>query len=303
MKLVRSLMIFSIMWYVMFELGLYETLENATFLGKWLPILIIAMFGLYVVFQAIWAIMKKVMENSDVKVPFQILYTKTPKLLINSANEEKAVLASVLYESSDIAITDNKNLKKLAENPYFQPEHRVKAGEFFYINALEYATDPLQSGGLKDSFELSWEIKDSESAIETIEGLWEAVNDDLKVMLASADIEEIDNLITEFGMNFTPKAKQTNAAAFHLIRLIWVARASYACGYLDEDELRKLLATTGECIDANYASWQELAYSYLVSFVSWAISAEQEKYFIRERVLCVKECLENRVSPLVKHPF
>ncbi|MGC7560797.1 DUF1266 domain-containing protein [Pasteurella sp. PK-2025] len=302
MKFVRSLMIFSILWYVMFELGLYATLENATFLGKWLPIIIIAIFGIYVVLHAIWEVIKKIMENSDVKVPFQILYTKTPKLPINNANEERAVLASVLYESSCIAISDNKNLKKLAENPYFQPEYKIEARDYFYVNALEYASDPFITGGLKDSFELSWEVKDKESALETLSALWESVDNDLEV-IASADIEEIDHQITEFGMHFDPKAKQTNAAGFHLIRLVWVARASYACGYIDEGELRQVLSAVGECIGANYRNWQELAYSYLVSFMIWAISTEQARYFIRERVLCVKECLENRVSPLVRSHF
>lgn len=53
------------------------------------------------------------------------------------------------------------------------------------------------------------------------------------------------------------------------------------------------------CLYTHYQNWDELAYSYLISFIDWGHEMNSLGYsYIFERVQAVKQYLQSPLSPL-----
>lgn len=66
-----------------------------------------------------------------------------------------------------------------------------------------------------------------------------------------------------------PPAWQPNLAAWDWVRMADLALASYLAGYLDADEWRVFGLTAVWLLRKQYASWQEVAHSYLLGYQFW----------------------------------
>lgn len=283
-------------------LGLYLYYPSALEkIPNWLLITLLVIFGLYTVWKTFWGVISIMSSHDDYAVPFALLETDNPQYPIKTDAEHIALLAAGLYESSDIAVSDKENVKALHADPLFKPAHRLQYKSYFYLNALEYGSDPKNEGGLADSIELSWGIHDRETALEQLNALWNDALSAEDISIADyPNTKEYTKFIEELGLTFKDENKQTNLSGFDIIRFIYISRVSFVCGYINEEELRDFLAQAGAFIKANYANWEELAYSYLVTFIDWAKNTNVDYFVIRERVICVKAYLTSEVSQLRK---
>lgn len=111
--------------------------------------------------------------------------------------------------------------------------------------------------------------------------------------------ELFDECIRDFGLEFSEDAKKTNASGFDLIRTVTVARFSFVSGYITEEELRGITQNAAYFAAANYENWEQLGYSYLVSFIAWAEDLNTMGYdYIKERIASVRQYLHDSRSPL-----
>lgn len=283
-------------------LGVYlyypSALENVP---NWVLITLLVIFGLFTLWKTFTGVISIIASHSDYAIPFALLETNTPKYPIKTEEEHIASLATGLYESDTIAVSDKESVKALRADPLFKPPHRLQYKSFFYLNALEYASDPKREGDLADSIELSWGIHDRETALDQLDILWnDALSTERLPITNGENTKEYTKFIEELGLTFKEEHKQTNYSGYDIVHFIYISRVSFACGYIHEEELRDFLTQAGKFIKANYTQWEELAYSYLISYIGWAVNSDINYYMIRERVLSVKAFLTGEASPLRK---
>ncbi|WP_176552325.1 DUF1266 domain-containing protein [Testudinibacter sp. TR-2022] len=256
----------------------------------------------------IWILSAK--ENSRSKCFFGMLNNKNPQVKIENGLEEYALLASTFYEASQILIGDKESLSKLAKNPNYIPPYRLdKDGDLRggsqFINSIEgmhHLTKKEAEYRLKVPLENSWGITGKTSALEQMDALWHGA-------LEAAEYNLLDSkkgvlyskTVQEFGYKTVNFKTDTNAAGFDIIRFIYIARSSFTLGYIPEESVRNALWNTAQFIAASYESWEQLGYSYLVTFLNWNLTSNYDEStysYITERVTAINQLFSESNSPL-----
>lgn len=282
--------------------GGFQVLEDS--IGFWGAVAVCVAFELYILAKVAFGVIFLISSKLDYIVPFALFTTESPKFPIQNNAEKTAVLASLLYESSSVAIgSDTSDYKKIQQDPHFIPAYKLNSGRF-YMNALDYAADPKISGGLADSISMSWGIEDRSEALSTLQALLDEANHNETIPVQQLEkFKDYDELIQSFGFQIPDQAKQTNSAGFDIVRLAYMSRVSFVCGYITEEEVRTSLQNTASFIHAHYDSWETLAYSYLVTYTKWAVENDMELSEIKTRILCVKQCLQTQNSLIHQNPL
>lgn len=156
-----------------------------------------------------------------------------------------------------------------------------------YVNSLESVTD---TDTLKEMLEEWWDVKDHDTAMETIAWLLnEGQHADGDPALAEVKNRGLDNItdeekadeenkisaafaIGEFyvEMNETTVDQLPNTVlAWDLVRAVNVARWAFICGYINENEMWEAIRVTVEIAKNTFNSWKEYGTSFAVGRGIW----------------------------------
>ncbi|WMD18439.1 DUF1266 domain-containing protein [Achromobacter seleniivolatilans] len=200
-----------------------------------------------------------------------------------------------------------------AESLYMVTETTGATGDC-YVNSLEILNfdDKEAKKILGYSMESSWDITSGATAMLQIDHLLTSATEGAHLTLGDVhDNETLQRFRDYLASHQSAALPQGNevVTAFDLIRASWLARASFSCGHLTENEAQGYLATTGMLIQQQFSSWRELAASYLIGYLAWngglddALSSVMKEYSAKERVLGVNLVLGNEASPIFNRPF
>ncbi|MDG6895624.1 DUF1266 domain-containing protein [Volucribacter amazonae] len=281
-------------------------------LPHWLIYALYAVFAIYALWRTFFGCMM-LLDNKHrkkAKCFFALVKNKQPEVKIENIAEQYALLATLFYESSKIHFYDKVSLQGLANNadyipPYRQDKQGNIVGGSHFINSLEafYSTKATALiEDLKQALEMSWGITGRESALEQIDALWQGANEGAEYdLLASKEGKAYAQAVQDFGFQFACTDLPVNASGFDLVRFIYLVRAGFTLGYLDEQETRSALFSAAMFLAHHYRDWQHLAYSYLINFLIWNVASNNDSMaynYALERVLCANEVLADPYSPL-----
>lgn len=200
-----------------------------------------------------------------------------------------------------------------AESFYMVTETTGATGDC-YVNSLEILNvdDKEAKKILGYSMESSWDITSGATAMLQIDHLLTSATEGAHLTLADVhdkeSLQRFRDYLSSYQSTALPQGNEV-VTAFDLIRASWLARASFSCGHLTENEAQGYLATTGTLIQQQFSSWRELAASYLIGYLAWngglddALSSVMKEYSAKERVLGVNLVLGNEASPIFNRPF
>ncbi|CAB3858466.1 DUF1266 domain-containing protein [Achromobacter deleyi] len=190
-------------------------------------------------------------------------------------------------------------LAGLSESLYMVTETTSNAPEC-YINSLEILDldDQETKKVLGYSIESSWDISNRAEAVQQIEALITEADEEASLTLA--DVPDVlrtrfQRYLAKYGSTLQPQGNEC-MTAYNLIRASWLARATFSCGHLDEPTARAYVEQVGRLIPQHFASWNDLAVSYLFGFLHWSdflndsALGVMKEYSIRERI-CGAELL------------
>jgi len=69
---------------------------------------------------------------------------------------------------------------------------------------------------------------------------------------------------------YEPKDYSDGILAWDLGRRVTVARMAHDCGYIEDDELRRILAQVDSELRQKFSSWPQFAKSYIIGRASWS---------------------------------
>ncbi|WP_269791359.1 DUF1266 domain-containing protein [Stenotrophomonas sp. Iso1] len=69
---------------------------------------------------------------------------------------------------------------------------------------------------------------------------------------------------------YPPKDYSNGILAWDLGRLVTVSRMSFDCGYIEKEELSRILAHVDSELHSNFSSWPQFAKSYIIGRASWS---------------------------------
>ncbi|AOF52311.1 hypothetical protein BKG91_04350 [Rodentibacter caecimuris] len=278
-------------------LNYFSSIENKWIL--WILSSVLVIYGLVKMFTG-WVVFQS--ANQSVGEPFfGLLILLEPKAPLQNDEEKYAFLIDGFYESSLILHDDKESLAELKNNPLHRRELSVQYGDSFALNDFYGIYNEAEST-VKSSLSNSWDINSSEEAREQIAALWDGAVEGAEMsLMAYSNAEDLIQSIVELGFdNKDMDAEKINVSGFDLVRTIWVARHSYVAGYIEAEELRAISRNVAAFTAANYANWQELGYSYLVSYLDWLENAKPSFAYnmLKERVYAVSQYLSQQHSPL-----
>lgn len=296
----------SVLTYIVVLVLLYQVFPQwndtiAEYIPNWLKITILVVWGLYVAAKAFFGAAFVLEAKQEAGRCFWgLLQTDEPRVPVNTATERYGLLVEGFYQSQEVLRSYKDELAELEKDPLFRPEQKVKHGDHFYLNAFECNHNEDAAASIKSSLSAAWDVESREQAQEVLAALWQGAQQSEETSVqAFARYALYDECIRDFGLNFNAEAKHTNASGFDLVRLVTIARFSFAAGYITEEELRGMTENAALFAAANYATWEHLAYSYLVSFIAWAEDLNTMGYtYIRDRIVSVKQYLHDSHSPL-----
>ncbi|OOF50943.1 hypothetical protein BKK54_04405 [Rodentibacter genomosp. 1] len=263
----------------------------------WSGIVLLALFGLGKLFMGwvhISAVKQKIGEPF-----FGLLTMPEPKVPLQNDEEKYAFLVYGFYESSQVLQDDGEGVLK--KDPLIRPEKEVKYSDALALNDFYGIYNEAEST-VKSSLSTAWDINSAEEARETISGLWNgALEGADTAIMAYPHAEDLIQSLKEVGFDIKGiDAAKINVSGFDLVRTIWIARNSYVAGYIEADEVRAISRNVAEFTAANYANWNELGYSYLVSYLAWLYDAKPSLAYnmLQERVYAVSQYISSPHSPL-----
>lgn len=180
-----------------------------------------------------------------------------------------------------------------------------------YVDSLESVTD---TDTLKEMLEEWWDVKDHDTAMETIVWLLnEGHHADADPALAEVKTRGLDNItdeekadeenkisavfaIGEFyvEMNETTVDQLPDTVlAWDLVRAVNVARWAFICGYISENEMWEAIRVTVEIAKNTFNSWEEYGTSFAVGRGIWR--GDTTDYELAAEV--IEPLLEKEESP------
>jgi hypothetical protein len=82
-----------------------------------------------------------------------------------------------------------------------------------------------------------------------------------------------------FAKEHREEFKNGEIVAWDLVRLIYVARASFSAGYLDDAKAWHHIQHAAQRLQRTYSSWSEMSENYLLGRRYWGEGGAQQKYF------------------------
>lgn len=279
---------------------------------------------IYALITAIWGLFLLKIHH-DIKKErcfYGLLKNPKPRIPIQNPLEEYSLLSLAFYEVRHILENNKKSLKALDKNKDFIPQTKQDNdyNHAQYLNSLEgmyhlnLETEDYQNNAyeirskavacLALPLEESWGITDQESALNTIENLWQNAQN-MQNLLEIPKYKPYCELIEDLGLQ-KPQLKHgefISNSGFNIVRTIWVARSAFTIGYITEEQLRNILQNTALFLIENYETWHELAYSYLCTFSEWGINESGFYNEICKRVHGAICLLNDENSPLHNKPL
>ncbi|MBE2893680.1 DUF1266 domain-containing protein [Spirabiliibacterium falconis] len=266
----------------------------------WLLLIGVVILGLYTTFKVFLSLVFVKRANQPLgRCFFGTLHTAKPHFALKNKAEEFATLAESLYEVTLICSNQNSALIELARNPHYA----LTGTDAMYLNALEgLKSHDAGFTGLKALLQTSWSVTDGDSAMKAMQTLWQSVLRQEEQMIASIPhFTKYDQCLRDFGYEINPQDTHVNSAGSDLVQFIWLTRACFTLGFINENETRNMLRAAAVYLAGNYQTWQQLAYSYLITFIDWAARAKLDVLaysLVKQRIFAVTQLFNDANSPL-----
>jgi hypothetical protein len=147
----------------------------------------------------------------------------------------------------------------------------------------------LASDDVRETIATWWNINGPEDVEPTFSWLWheghsarlaasfqllDSMSDEQRTAFyASVPAEQRRSL--EFAREHRSEFKDATLVAWDMVRLIFVARAAYSAGYLDEARAWSVILEAARRLQAGYASWAEMSANYLAGRRFWSDTESQ----------------------------
>ncbi|MBE2896153.1 DUF1266 domain-containing protein [Pasteurellaceae bacterium HPA106] len=269
-------------------------------LPRWVLIIGLVILGLYTAFKVFLSLLFVKRANQPLgRCFFGTLKTAKPHFALQNKAEEFAALAESFYEVTLICSNQNSALIELERNPHYA----LTGTDAMYLNALE-GMKPNDAGltELKAMLQTSWKVTDNDSAMTAMQALWQSVLHQEEQMISSIPhFKQYDQCLRDFGYLIAEQDRNVNSAGSELVRFIWLTRACFTLGFIQEPQARNMLRAAAVYLAGNYQTWQQLGYSYLITFIDWAARAKLDVLaysLVKQRVFAVSCLLNEPTSPL-----
>lgn len=269
-------------------------------LPRWVLMIGLVILGLYTAFKVFLSLLFVKRASQPIgQCFFGTLKTSQPHFALQNTAEEFAALAQSFYDVTLICSNQNSALIELERNP----QYTLTSTDAMYLNALE-GMKPNDAGTteLKALLQTSWKVTDSASAMQAMQALWQSVlRQEEQMISAIPHFAKYDRCLRDFGYHVNEDDRKVNSAGSELVRFIWLTRACFTLGFVKEQEARNMLRAAAVYLAGNYQTWQQLAYSYLITFIDWAARAKLDVLtysLVKQRIHCVRQLFDNPHSPL-----
>lgn len=270
------------------------------YLPNWLCITLGMILALYILVRTFFGVIF-IMEShrTEGRVMFAKLQAKEPQNPPQTKFEQAALLINGFYEVSGAFNTDKTVIAEVDKNPAYLINPDVTLWDSLFLNDLN-GIHGEEKGRISGPLAVSWDINTQEEALETIGALWENAHQKAEISINQLEKSNLyDETIQDFGLMFSAQHKNTHIAGFDIVRFVWIVRCAYILNYVSEEEMREALKNAALFVANYYENWDELAYSYLVSFIDWGHEMNMMGYsYLFERVQAVKQYLQSPHSPL-----
>lgn len=98
---------------------------------------------------------------------------------------------------------------------------------------------------------------------------------------------------------YLPKDYSAGILAWDLGRLVTVARMSLDCGYIEQDEVSRILAHVDNELHTHFSSWPQFAKSYIIGRASWS----GQNMMLGGVIGIAEDLMTDRDSPWVLSPL
>lgn len=270
------------------------------YLPNWLSITLGVILALYIIVRTFFGVISIIESHkTEGRVMFAKLHAKEPQNPPQTKFELAGLLINGFYEVKEAFRNDKSVIAEIDKNPAYLFNPDVTQWDSFFLNDLN-GLHGEENGRISGSLELAWGIHTQEEALETVNALWENAHQKTEICVNQLEKFALyDEAIQDFGLAFDDSHKDTNISGFDIVRFVWMVRCAYTLKYLSEEEMRNALKNAAIFVATHYQNWDELAYSYLISFIDWGHEMNSLGYsYIFERVQAVKQYLQSPHSPL-----
>lgn len=268
-------------------------------LPDWLCTTLSVILILYIIVRTFFGVIFIMQSHqTEGRVTFAKLRAKEPQTPPKTKFEQAALLINGFYEVSQAFSTDKTVIAEVDKNPEYLINPDETIWDSLFLNDLKGIRGKKKR--ISHSLSAAWGINTQKEALETISALWE--NAHQKAQISVNQLEKFnlyDEVIQDFGLTFDAQHKNTHLAGFDIVRFVWMVRCAYIVNYVNEEEMREALKNAALFAANYYEDWDELAYSYLISFIDWGHEMNTIGYtYIFERIHSVKQYLQSPHSPL-----